>query len=218
MTAVSVAINPGYDIYPVRGDRVISALLEHGGKLRGKDWEILSRAISNCPGIVEYLLAYIYGEAKPEHHPNDNRQIGENMVDNPGLEEDYKRFMETLDRLVAMDMAYAGSPARSRTLCSNCQAFETNAHYRKWHLHSRSQKQLRLAVSQNCSMCQLIKDCLPGPVKEVQLCYFSVLPQVDPASKDYYERILVRGQKSRFLKNEDFVFGELSLATVDGMV
>jgi hypothetical protein len=216
-TALYTVARPGYDIYPMRVPKIFSMLLGHGGDSKRELRRILSRTICSCPGAVEPLLVHIFGEPEGHSHLNALRNIPQEITSNPTLEMEYRNFMANLYQLILMETGSTDSPRQIRKLCSSCQAFESHARFREWFFHSTNPEALSRSISHGCAMCSIIKDCLPESCKEIQLYYFSVRPQEDRVSRDYYERILVRCQKQGSLKGEGFVFGELCLAAIDGM-
>ena len=162
-------------------------------------------------------MVHIFGAPKERSHLNALLDIPQEITFNPTLEMEYRTFMDNLYRLILMDAGSTDSSRKSRNLCSSCQAFESDARFREWFSYSTNPKALSRSISRGCAMCSIIRDCLPESYNEIQLYYFSVRPQENRVSRDYYERILVRCQKQGSLKDEGFVFGELCLAAIDGM-
>jgi ankyrin repeat protein len=204
-TALYTAARPGYDIYPMRVPKIFSMLLGHGGDPKRELRRILSRTTCSCPGAVEPLLVHIFGEPEWHSHLNALPNIPQEITSSSTLEMEYRNFTANLYQLILMEIGSIDSPRQSRKLCSSCQTFESHARFREWFFHSTNPEALSRSIFHGCAMCSIIKDCLPESCKEIQLYYFSVRPQENWVSRDYYDRILVRCQKQGSLKDEGYV-------------
>ena len=238
MTALLKVVYDGGELFPERISTTLSTLLQHGADCKNHERRLLAAAISHSPESVERFLLECYGSPQPSLYPNENLEdfaeeepedsaAATTSVHPPPLSDRRKLSAESLTRLcryLAQSQKSARSllrwadgithtkDGRKEELCSRCREFEKMAIYREWFSHSSSSQIIRQSISRGCAMCQLIKDCLPDAFGAVSLYYYSALSESDSLSKDYYERLIVRGKISKYTA----VYGELRFATVDG--
>lgn len=240
-TALDAAISTAGDIFPKRISIFVGQLLEHGADVKGDERRILASAISRSPESVERFLVECYGNPQPELGWDEESEEGkvefpEGQYEKlaatlslsgvgggykPVTEKMRKAYMYLLDkkteaisfvkRLSSQIAMEEEAATRVEVLCSSCRAFETEALNREWFSHSPNSESVHRSILGGCPMCQLIKDCLPKSFQEVSLYYYSALSESDTLSKNYYERIIVRGQVPN-----NSIYGELRLATLDG--
>lgn len=239
-TGLYTAVCAGEELFPNRVSAFVSTLLRHGADVKSDERRILASAISHSPESVERFLYECYGSPQPELYPNDQLELSgqesheapaatSTSVHLPPLGDGRKPVREKL-RKVYRSLVERQKDARSlmkwlggsihthdgrvEELCSSCRAFEKGEIYREWVFHSPDSKSVYRSILGGCTMCQLIKDCLPDSFGAVSLYYYSALSESDTMTKNYYERIIVRGQILNSANN--FIYGELRLATVDG--
>jgi hypothetical protein len=203
-TPLYAAILRAGDVYPKPLSGIMSALLEYGANLSIEQGRTFTAAISHSPASMVSLLDAVYGDPQPHHHSRNDQSP----------EQAYESFIGKLDELIVLNERPTHPTILVEVLCSACQAFKDHAVKRIWFDHSPSAEALHESLLSGCTLCQLIQDCLPGSFGRVGLYSYSALSTVDPLSRNYYERILVRGEVGG--PGKDFVYGELSLAAIDG--
>jgi hypothetical protein len=203
-TPLYAALRAAGDVYPKPLSGMVSALLEYGANPGIEPGRIFNTAISHSPASMASLLDAVYGDPQPHHHPRNDQSP----------EKAYETFIGKLDELIVLNKRPTDPAPLVEVLCSACQAFKDHAVKRTWFDHSTGAEALHESLLNGCTLCQLIQDCVPGSFGRVQLYYYSALSPFDSVSRDYYERILARGEIDG--PGKDFVYGELSLAVIDG--
>lgn len=211
-SALYIATSRAGEIYPDRVSSIMDTLLKHGADVKNDESRLLTTAISRAPESVERLLAEIYGQPEPESHNITHKGIFNKPPNDSSSNEVYKFLMGRLDEMMLMGTETTTAAKSEEKLCSSCQDFEKNAVYRQWFNHSPNSDVMIRSILNGCTLCQMIKDCLPSTFDRVQLYLYTALSDADTLSRNYYERVIIRGEKFHGV-----TFGELRLAAIDGM-
>jgi hypothetical protein len=210
---------------------IIKLLLDHGADIKSEQAKFLGAATYYCSKSVEYLLEHCYGKMEPQFCPIDARlNPWDQSDDDKAVLLSYTDLKSTivsgvhtslpvrkhgnlssrgLQTSPSKDFIGNGTVSKLGNTCLHCGKFEKEAVERQWIAHSPDSNTLRRAILNGCQMCRLIKDCLPDIFGAVSLYYYSTEPISN--SRNYYERIIVRCEVPN-----DFIYGELRLAVIDG--